>query len=487
MQTVIMIKSGLSAAMNVVAFILLCTAVTYSADGTSVPWPPKESYSNQSVDHFSFGPDNSKFKLRFLYEDLRQNGVGPIFFYCGNEGPIEAFWNNTGFMFDLATSMHALVIFAEHRYYGKSMPFPDSLSQPYIQYLSMEQALADYAYLIVELKQRFNAVRSPVIVFGGSYGGMLAAYMRLRYPHLVAGALAASAPMYWVSGLRRFHRFFEAVTRDYYWTNPECVVKFKDAYSAMDRLVNEGKDGLQLLSKQLRLCRPMANQSDYLWMLKWSRNAFVMMAMMDYPSKASFMGDLPAYPVNVSCDRALSMTDSIDGLREAIGVFYNSSETDTCFDYKLQYIECADITGCGLGDSSLAWDFQSCMEMNLHDASGSTKCDMFPSLPLTPEQVTNYCQQRWGVTPAFDRLATTFGPEAWKSTSNIIFSNGDLDPWAEGGIMTDISDSVVALKIHGGAHHLDLRSPDPTDPPSVREVRETERRLIQYWIRKASN
>ncbi|TPP60168.1 Dipeptidyl peptidase 2, partial [Fasciola gigantica] len=54
-------------------------------------------------------------------------------------------------------------------------------------------------------------------------------------------------------------------------------------------------------------------------------------------------------------------------------------------------------------------------------------------------------------------------------------------------IMTDISDSVVALKIHGGAHHLDLRSPDPADPPSVREVRETERRLIQYWIKKASN
>lgn len=39
---------------------------------------------------------------------------GPVFFYAGNEGDIESFWNNTGFMFDIAPVFQALVVFPEH-------------------------------------------------------------------------------------------------------------------------------------------------------------------------------------------------------------------------------------------------------------------------------------------------------------------------------------------------------------------------------------
>lgn len=38
-------------------------------------------------------------------------------------------------------------------------------------YLSSTQALADYASLILDLKQNLTATDSPVVVFGGSYGG----------------------------------------------------------------------------------------------------------------------------------------------------------------------------------------------------------------------------------------------------------------------------------------------------------------------------
>ena len=70
--------------------------------------------------------------------------------------------------------------------------------------------------------------------------------------------------------------------------------------------------------------------------------------------------------------------------------------------------------------------------------------------------------------------------------SNVNYSNGMLDPWSSGGIMSDINDSVVSLIILMGAHHLDLRAESIHDPPQVRMVREKEQQHIKKWIKQAN-
>lgn len=40
---------------------------------------------------------------------------------------------------------------------------------------------------------------------------MLAAYMRLRYPHIVTGSIAASSPFRWITGEEGLHPFFESI------------------------------------------------------------------------------------------------------------------------------------------------------------------------------------------------------------------------------------------------------------------------------------
>jgi lysosomal Pro-X carboxypeptidase len=73
-------------------------------------------------------------------------------------------------MWESAPGFGALLVFAEHRYYGLSKPYGEKALRRHMQFLTSEQAMADYAVLIGEIKAELHAHDSAVIGFGGSYG-----------------------------------------------------------------------------------------------------------------------------------------------------------------------------------------------------------------------------------------------------------------------------------------------------------------------------
>lgn len=68
--------------------------------------------------------------------------------------------------------------------------------------------------------------------------------------------------------------------------------------------------------------------------------------------------------------------------------------------------------------------------------------------------------------------------------SNIVFSNGLLDPWSVFGVLEDVSDSVVAVIIPDGAHHLDLMYSRPDDSQALKSARATIMQHVNKWIRQ---
>ena len=78
-------------------------------------------------------------------------------------------------MWDIAPEFNAMVVFAEHRYYGNTLPFGTEsyANSSTLGYLTSEQALADFVVLIKYLKDSYGDC--PVVAFGGSYGGNKAA------------------------------------------------------------------------------------------------------------------------------------------------------------------------------------------------------------------------------------------------------------------------------------------------------------------------
>lgn len=438
-------------------------------------------YFTQILDHFNFKSHNqTEYQQRYLIniDFWKAKRNGPIFFYTGNEGDIESFKDASGFLSSFGSEVNAMIVFAEHRYYGKSLPFGEaSFDGDNIGLLTMEQAMADFAKLIIYLRQKYKVGGDvKLITFGGSYGGQLAAYMRMRYPNLVDGALSASAPLYWITDSGDRHGFWKSVTSTFS-SHPGCHEAVTQGFDQVQKMADAGR--FEKLRAEFNICERL-DASNLRHLLEWSRNAFTDLAMMNYPYPTNFLAPLPGHPVREACWRATNATSKLSALSAITSLYYASS--DGCNKMMEQYVKCSDPTGCGLGNDAKAWDFQACTEIILPGGTLGGEDDMFPVLSFTDQERAKYCQQKYQVEPRLDWIRTAFWTDDLDKASRIIFSNGDLDPWGPGGVNATLSDDLPFVEVTGGAHHFDLRGPNDQDPEAVIAAREKEKTFIKSWI-----
>ena len=76
---------------------------------------------------------------------------------------------------------------------------------------------------------------------------------------------------------------------------------------------------------------------------------------------------------------------------------------------------------------------------------------MFPESEWNEKEMTASCEATYGMTPQYDWAFTYFGGKNPKKdfmkASNIIFSNGTLDPWHAGGVLDQVSDECISIYI----------------------------------------
>ncbi|KAK9921383.1 hypothetical protein M0R45_029894 [Rubus argutus] len=398
---------------------------------------------------------------RYLINDTYWGGAksnAPIFVYTGNEGNIEWFAQNTGFLYETAPHFKALIIFIEHRFYGKSIPFGGEKDVAYsnattLGYLSSTQALADYASLIIDLKKNLTATDSPVVVFGGSYGGMLAAWFRLKYPHVTIGALASSSPILNFENITSPYSFNNIVTNDFRSESESCYKVIKGSWQQIEDAANQ-PGGLDLLRKSFKICKNYIS-ADYLE--SWLSTAYIYTAMTDYPTSSNFLNPLPAFPVKQMCKAIDNPTTGNDTFAK----LYDPH----------------DLGG---------WQWQACTEM-IMPTSGNNEESIFPASEWQYKNRASYCKMTYGIEPRPNWITTEFGGHDIKRVlrrhgSNIIFFNGLRDPWSGGGVLKNISKSIIAIVAKEGAHHVDLRFKTSEDPEWLKDVREQEINIIAKWI-----
>ena len=381
-------------------------------------------------------------------------------------------------MWDIAKEFKAMLIFGEHRYYGQSLPYGnESFKDPSkLQYLTSEQALADFAVFIDYMRKDMpHGDKVPVIAFGGSYGGMLAAWFRMKYPNVVQGSLAASAPIWQFTDLVDCGAFLQTVTKTFRHHSPPCADNIFQSWGVINN-TGSTDSGRKMLSSTFKLCQPLQSLEDVSDFKAWIQETWIYLSMVDYPYASNFLEPLPAWPVKEAC-KFLSMPnmsdkDMLHGLYQAVNLYYNYTGKTPCLNLSSEATP-------DLG--TMGWDYQACTEMVMPTCSNG-KDDMFEPAPWDFDAYSKSCQKQWSVTPRPRWPITQYGGKNITTATNIIFSNGLLDPWSSGGVTKTLAPSLPSIIIPDGAHHLDLRSSNKNDPKDVIEAREMEKKIIRQWI-----
>ncbi|KAL5545780.1 hypothetical protein UlMin_005467, partial [Ulmus minor] len=304
----------------------------------------------------------------------------------------------------------------------------------------------------------------------------LAAWFRLKYPHIAIGALASSSPILGFENLTSPYSFNNIITQDFKGESENCYKVIKGSWQQLE---DAGKtpQGRRLLRRSFKLCK---NYEDVAYSLEsWLQTAFIYTAMTDYPTPSNFLNPLPAYPIKQMCkaiDNPTTGNDTFAKLYGAANVYYNFSGTVKCFDID------DDSDPHGLS----GWGWQACTEMIL-PTGGNTKDSIFPASDWHYEGRASYCKSAYDIEPRRNWITTEFGGNDIKRVlkrfgSNIIFFNGLRDPWSGGGVLKNISNTIVAIVAKEGAHHVDLRFSTKEDPQWLKEVRKQEIKIIAGWI-----
>ncbi len=395
----------------------------------------------------------------FLTTAYASSPDAPVFYSICGEAACNA---PNGAALAYARLYHGYAVALEHRYYGTSQPLP-TLSAENLRYLKTEFALADLASFEVFAQSKLG-LKGKWIAIGGSYSGSLSAYYRLKYPHLVVGALASSGPVQ----ARENFEAYDWVVNDR--AGPQCATAIRGVVAEIENPMRSDSNGFATV-KHLFQCDRLQDPVDFLYIV-----ADMAAAAVQYGMKDQFCSTL----LNSGADPVGAYA------KAGISAFSRLGMTPEEDSFQVAKNENPAAYGSGVGMRQ--WLYQSCTEYGyfqnaFHDPSQSAR-----SALINPAFHRRVCQELFN-TPALDTSKITqyfYQPLLNSSTSRILFTNGSIDPWATLSISheigNDVNPNLITNTIDGAAHCDDLGALSSEATP-VGKAQQIFMGLISQWLK----
>lgn len=467
----------------------------------------EEFFHKQKIDHFNHKDDRVWSQRFFICKPeywKESKAQGPILFHAGGDLNVENSVRQTGIMWENAKELGGLMVFAEHRYFGKSHPVEATTNPTHphfahlrYQYLSTAQSLADYASLIHYIKNLvIHSPKTAVVAFGGSYGGMLSFWLRQKYPGSVDGAISSSAPLL---GLLNYNdnvqddktAFYRVITQDVVKMSKNinnmdemsCAKKLQYGFNLMEEY-SKTEYGRHVLNANFRRCKDsyIESEKDVEALKMWLLEAVEKMAMSSYPYASSFLTNgkntLPPYPL-VSMCKALPEPEGqgqnvLAAMWTGIAKVYydNGKDKVKCFSRK-------DTVESPF--ESTARDYLACTDVILPTEMNG-KRDLFWKKYFKYTSTSNKCKSRFGVKPGYKATLIRYGGrKGIKATTNVVFTSGDMDPWSSMSVMEATNKNSLTMVLPNAGHQHDFMFSSPADSKAIVDGRRRIVDKIKQW------
>ncbi|XP_066913299.1 putative serine protease K12H4.7 [Clytia hemisphaerica] len=437
----------------------------------------------QQLNHFD-DQDTRTWQQKYYVNATQFGENGPVFLMIGGEGPLSARWVGVGSMVEMAKEHKALVLALEHRYYGDSHPTSDT-SVENLKYLSSEQALADLATFRASMVEQFAlSDKNKWISFGGSYPGALSAWFRYKYPHLVHGAVASSAP---INAQTDFPEYLE-VSTDSLGTQ-ECKDSVQAATTSVEKYV-QTEAGRKMLTDLFHLCEPLSDDPNDISQFTSSMAGNFFGVIQYNKDNRAFEG---ATGTNITVDtlcNIMSLPIFGDEMHRYAKINEIMMETykQTCIspNYK-KFIEEMKVIDWKSVEGGRQWTYQTCTEFGYYQSSDSKSQVYGTTFPLS--FWTKQCVDIFGanfnetsINRAVDWTNDNYGGYNMNQP-RIVFPNGSIDPWHALSFTDDHKD-MIAVFIKGTAHCANMYPSSEDDSQELQDARQKIHDLVGKWLQE---
>ncbi|XP_074876961.1 thymus-specific serine protease [Buteo buteo] len=430
---------------------------------------PLEGSLLQPLDHFDRLEGRSLSQRYWINREFWQQPDGPVFLLLGGESGLSPGVLSRGHVVELARAHGALLAALEHRFYGGSRGPGGDLD---LRFLSSQQALADLAAFRLHVTSAWGLSPNHTwVCFGGSYAGALAAWARLKFPHLVSAAVASSAPIRAQVDFAGYHHVVStALSSPTVGGSPECLGAVTAAFAALDGRLR----GRQLagVTRDFSCCRPPREPGD--------RELLAENVVDIFAGAVQYNGHRPRDSVAALCR---AMTDGRRGspYRRLVAInktFLRRGGLSCTPSSRRAAVR--ELRHPKAGGNRRLWLFQTCTEFGFYPSCRDAACPFSRFQTLRAQ--LSLCADVFGISPARVRAAVAFTNAfygaAHPDTRRVLFVNGELDPWR----VLSAGGGRSGVLIAGASHCADMAPTRPGDPPALRAARQRIAAHLAAWL-----